>query len=117
MESLVSGEHGATALIAGLIIVLVLHLLMKMAEFIFELFNKKNEVTQKNIDNLITSLSMNIEALHRLEERMRSVETKLAEISKLKGEFTRLRLALKILAGDSWSNIRKSIAEDEFPND
>ncbi len=113
---MLDSKNGVSGMLAGLILILALHLLVKLGEFVFELFKKKNELTEKNIDNLISALSMNTESLHRLEERMRSVETQLTEASKLKIDIRMLFAAIKSVAGERWPDIRKSIAEDDFPS-
>lgn len=114
MEALVSGEHGVTTLLAGLVIILSLHLCLKLGEFIFELIKKKSELTEKNIDNMVNALALNIEALHKLEARMSSIETTLKDFSRFKVDVRRLFIAIKELSGENWDAIRKTIMDDDF---
>ncbi len=105
-----------SGLLAGLIIILALHLIVKVAEFIVDVLKKKNELTEKNIAHLISALSLNTEAVHALEVRMRKVEDQITEASKIKIDIRRLFLAIKVLAGDQWTDLKKSITEDDFHN-
>lgn len=115
MEKVLDGEHGVSGLLAGLIVVLCLHLLTKLGHFIWEFFNKKQEVTEDAIKNLTSVLSANTAATHSLEERLRVIDDELKELSKFKIDVRLLISAIKELAGDKWPDIRKIIIEDKFP--
>src|ERR1044072_2299250 len=116
MDSVIDGQHGATTLIAGLVIVLALQVILKVGEFIFKSVEKKEdlkETTMQNlkvsIDNLCTQLATNIEATHRLEERMRAVEGGVSEVANMKTNVRKAFSALKFLAGDEWPQIKKEV--------
>lgn len=115
MEKLIDEGHGTTVLIAGLIIVLSLHLIAKLAHFIWEFNNSKHEVTEDSIKNLSSALASNISAIHSLEERMRGFEKNIEEFHKFKVDLRLLIHAIKELSGDRWVEIRKIIIEDKFP--
>lgn len=119
MEHLIDGQSGPTSLIAGLVIVLAIQVILKVGEFIFRLFEKKEELKEAtiqnlkiSIDNLCTNLAMNIEATHRLEERMRTVEGGVTEVANMKTNVRKAFAALKFLAGDEWPQIKKEVLEE-----
>ncbi len=121
MESLIDSKNGVTVLLAGLIIMLALHLFLKLGEFIFKVFEKKEELKEStmvnlkvSIDHLSTALATNIQATHILEDRMRSVEGGLSEFSKVKTNVRQAFAALKFLAGEDWPKIKKEIIEDNL---
>lgn len=121
MESLIDSQHGPTVLIACLVIVLALHFFLKLGQFAFKVFEKKEELKEttinnlrNSIDNLTTAIATNIEATHRLEERMRSVEGGVSEFTKVKTNVRQAFAALKFLAGDDWPRIKKEIIEDQL---
>lgn len=111
MEQLV-GEHGLAGLLAGILVVLALHVVVKTGHFIFDLFKKKHEITDKHIESLIAALSQNVEAIHRLDDRIRLIETSLRDFDKFKLDMRRSFQALKFLSGDKWGEIRRMFMED-----
>lgn len=115
MEDIVGKGHGLDGLLAGLIIVLCLHLVTKLAHFIWELNKKKQEVTEDAINNLSEKVGSLMHSLITVEERMRALDTKLDELNKFKLDIRQLISAIKELAGDRWQDIRKIIIEDKFP--
>lgn len=116
MEKLVEGGHGVTALLAGLVIILCLHLIAKLAHFVWEFNQKKHDVTEGSIKNLTSVLAANTSAIIKLEERMRVIENHVQEFNKFKVDLRLLIQAIKELAGDKWPDIRRIILDDKFPD-
>lgn len=114
MEHLLDSEHGPIALIASLVVILALHLAMKAGKIVFEIVKKKTELTDKNIENLVTALALNTQALHRVEQRIASLEMELSSISILRLEVSRAIAAIKILSGEKWGAILESIKTDDL---
>lgn len=114
-KALIEGGGGVSTLLAGLLIVFSLHLVAKLAHWIWDYNNNKHDVTEEAIDNLTKALATNLSAIHSLEERMRSTENQFQEFNKFKIDLRLLIQAIKELAGDRWQDIRKIIMEDKFP--
>ncbi len=115
MEKLIEGEHGLTVLLAGLVIVLCLHLIAKIGHFIWEFNQKKHQLTEETIKSLTTMIASNTSAIHSLEERLRHIEKQLESLDKFKIDIRGLIEAIKYLSGDKWPDIRRIIIEDKFP--
>lgn len=113
METLVNVDHGATTLLAGLVILLALHFIKKVAEWTFDNFKKKQELTDRHIEHLISAISLNTEALHRVEHRLSELEKELSSVSRLRLEVSRIFAAVKILGGDRWGTIWESIVKKD----
>lgn len=118
MEKLIETQ-GIYGLLSGIIVISALHLIAKLGSFVFDLLKKKNEVTEKtlenlkiSIDNLCTALATNVSAVHSLEERMRSAEQELRRLDEFKIDIRRLFGAIKEISGDNWPEIKKTIMED-----
>lgn len=91
-----------------------LHLITKVGEFVFGIVKSKNDITEKSIENLTNFISGNTEALHRLEERMRSVETELKGFDSTKLNVRKLFAAVKAVAGADWPLVKQAIIDDEI---
>lgn len=106
-------EGGVPALLASIVIILALHLLTRVAEFLWGFVKKKSELSEQSINRLATSLEANTKAVEKLDLRIREAEETIAEIPKFKQDLRRLFTAVKHIAGEEWVEIRKSILEDE----
>lgn len=118
MEHLIDSQHGATVLLAGLIIVLALHLLLKLGEFVFELFKSKESLKEKRVDHLISMVSSNTADIAGIKDQMEAIK-KLASAfeehsKKTEVSTRRIVAALKKITGKEWPEIRKHILEDEI---
>ena len=89
MDNLLDAHYGLPAIC----VLLVLQLLFKVGEFLWEVIKKKDEVSEKSISELTAS------------------------IQKLSLDLRRVFAAVKILAGDDWKHIRKSIMDEEIPHE
>lgn len=102
MEGL--NAHG----IEGLILVLGLHLIVKVGEFAYKLFQKKSAAMEKNVEAMSRTLK-------GLEVRQMAVERDLNTILKFRNDFNKLFSALKFLAGDKWPEIHEKLKHDHLP--
>lgn len=102
MEDLFSLKYG----IAGVCILLTLQSLMKMAEFLWGLREKKDSVSEAAIKELTLAMEANTKEIHLLK-------TAVGELPKFKKDVRRFYTAIKTLAGDEWPDIRKELLEDE----
>lgn len=111
MESLLDSHHGATSLLAGLIILLCLHLLMQVGRFLFEILKKKNESYERQIEGLLSALKSNSDTFQKFEHRIAAIERDLNEVLKFKVDFRRLFSAVKFIAGDKWPEAKKAMKD------
>jgi len=86
MEKFFGTEYG----LVGVCVVLTLHLLWRVALFVYE-FKKKVDDTDKN-------------ETHEL----------VVEVKKMRRDLRRFYSAIRILAGDEWPKIRQEIMQDDF---
>lgn len=111
MEGLIDTQHGTSALLAGIVVVLCLHLLAKIGEFLFEMFKKKEETTEKNLERLTEALKANTELVQKLDSRITAIERDLNEVLKFRIDFRRLFSAVKFIAGDQWPEAKKAMKD------
>lgn len=111
MESLLDGQHGATTLLAGLIVVLCFHLLIAIGKFLFELARKKSEVADRQNQELAAALTRCTETMQRLDSRITAIERDLNEVLKFKIDFRKLFSAVKYIAGDKWPEAREAMKD------
>ncbi len=114
MEGFLDSQHGVAVLLSSLVIILCLNFIVRVGEFLFKLLKKKDESNDKNMAEFIKTLSNNTHALNHLSSRTDSLEKVLKEVVKYKRDIRKLFTAIKAIAGDEWSEIRKSIIEDDF---
>lgn len=110
---LLNTENGVPTLLAGIVIILCLHLVMNIVKFLWGFLKKKNELSEKSIERLTISLEANTKAVEKLDHRIAEAEQTIAEIPKFKTDLRRLFLAVKRIAGDDWKQIYKEIQDDE----
>lgn len=111
MESLFESQHG----VAAIVIMLGLHLLAKVGEFLFELFKKKEDGSEKQISKLDLALTQNTQAVRELRIQVQLLERELMEVHKFKADSQKLFSAIKIMAGKQWPRVRKAMEEDALP--
>ena len=110
---LLNPDGGVATLLAGIIIILALQLIAKLGEFAWGFVKKKSELSEQSINRLSSSLEANTKAVEKLEYRIVEAEQTISEIPKLKQDLRRLFTAVKRIAGDEWTDIRKDILDDE----
>lgn len=103
MDHLVTSEHGITVLLAGLVVVLCLHLVMKI----------RGE-DGKKMDHLSKSMEENTKAIYSLNEQFKYFNQRIADsdVSGIRTErdLVRLKAAVRALAGEKkWTDIQKKI--------
>ncbi len=111
MGALLDGQHGATTLLAGLIVVLCFHLLIVIGKFLFELARKKNESAERQNQELAAALKSCTETMTRLDSRITAIERDLNEVLKFKIDFRKLFAAVKFIAGDKWAEAREAMKD------
>lgn len=114
MENLVNSQHSLETILASLCVVITLHLVAKVGQLLWSIFKKKDETNDKAMIRVIETLGANTQALNHLAARTDSMEKVLKEVVKYKKDIRKLFTAIKVMAGDEWSEIRKSIIEDDF---
>lgn len=107
-------EHGLPTLLASIVIVLSLHFLLRLGEFIWKQYEKRGQLSETSIRDLTNALNKNTAEMDRLACRIEKVEQHLVDIPKLKLDLRRLFSAVKIISGDEWQNVRKKIMEEEL---
>ena len=100
MESLLYPQHGVSALIAGLIVMIGLHLFVKLLEMGLQIFQKKSETTDQTKVDVI-----------RLDYQMKTVQDKLDEVLRLKKDVNKVFSAIRFLAGDKWHEVKKEMED------
>lgn len=107
LENLFNGDHSLTAVMAGLVITLALHLILRV-----------RDIDSKRVEKLTEALDKNTNAISSLSGDMKHFKEKLLEnevfIKKQKTDQRRLFATVKELAGDRWRDIQKKIIEDEI---
>lgn len=114
LVDLLDTKHGIPTLLATIAVVLCLHLILKVGEFVFDILKKKNEISEQSVSNLTTALGVATKAVDKLECRIAEVEKDLSEIPKFKLDLRRLFSAVKFVAGDEWPKVRKHIMDEDF---
>ena len=103
MEGIVTTNNGVTVMLAGLIVILCLHLVMKIVSLALDAYKKKSETTDL--------LAINVK---ELSTRLSALERDMNEILKFRHDFRRLFTAVKALSGDKWPEIRKAVLQDDL---
>lgn len=88
------GQHGSLAALVSLI-------LLKMGEWVFNYYKKKNELTETTLKALRADLERNTNNLIATQH----------EIKKLRTDMRHAFFALKELAGKAWPDIADKIEE------
>lgn len=115
MEQLLSPEHGVSALLAGIAILLAIHVARGF-------FDKKEKLTdqainelKKSVDRLRTVLAGNIETTIRLEEQMKGAIADREELQQLKEHLKKTFIAVRLVAGDKWPKIKAQVFDEDIP--
>lgn len=105
LETILKSDSGVPALLGAICVLMTLHLFTRLGTFLWEMLKQKSAVSEQSIQRLI-------EAVNRLEDRVREADVLLRSIPKISRDLKQAFMAIKILAGDNWSHIRDEIAED-----
>jgi hypothetical protein len=107
-------ESGSVAgLLAAITVMIGLNLVVEIGKTLWRIREKRDAVTESGIDKLSKAVDLNTAASQQLENRIKTLELTLTDISKIKIDLRRLYMAVKIMSGDSWETIRKKIMDDE----
>jgi hypothetical protein len=119
IENLIDTQHGLPTLLAGIIILLSLHLFAKIGEFIFGLLKKEKKTDHLQINEISLALSRNTEAIRELKGELRiqigQFEREMAGLRKDKADRAHLLSGIKILAGPRWAKVRKAMEDNTLP--
>lgn len=110
MEKLFSLEYG----IGGICVLLTLTVLLKVAEFIWSVREKKESLSEQAVTDLTKAVQANTVATQFLEHRLQTLESSVNEVPKLKTDLRRFYSAIKEIAGDRWGKIREEIMKDDL---
>jgi hypothetical protein len=110
MEDLFSLKYG----IGGICVLLTLMVLVRVAEFVYSLHEKRESLSENAITELTKAVQENTFAVKMLDARIATVETSMSELPKLKNDLRRSFCAVKEIAGDDWPRIRDVIMKDGY---
>lgn len=96
-------------------VILALHLIAKLVEFLFSIFRKKSEVVDQSISQIDLALTANTRAMNELRIQMQLLEREMAVVHKLSGNVQELFTGIRYLSGPDWSEVRKAMKEDVSP--
>lgn len=95
MEKLFTLEYG----IGGVCVLLTIQVLVRVAEFVMKARAKKEEVSEKTVEELV--------------QAVRDLKATVADLPKFKTDIRRFYAAIKHVSGDRWPAIRDEIMKDE----
>lgn len=93
-------KQGAGILLLVLVVIGILQILLKVGEFIFQIFKKDRLADKETINRLTASVD-------KLEQTMEKV----MPLMRLPRDVRRVYRAIKILAGDRWPEISEEIVK------
>lgn len=93
--------------IAGICVLLTLHILVRVAIFAFEMQKKKQSASEKAVEDLTAAVLASTKTIEHLQ-------ASIAELPKIKTDIRRFYIAVKFIAGDDWPKIRKEIMEEDL---
>jgi uncharacterized membrane protein affecting hemolysin expression len=99
--------------LSAIVVVLCLHLVVKIGQFLWAFKEKKDAVTESGIEELSKAVRECTSTIAALESRIRDIESVSNSIDKLRVDVRRAYLAIRLMAGDKWGDIRKIIMEEE----
>lgn len=111
MEELIDTKHGSTVLLAILVALFAIHLIWK----VYEEKDKKTEKSLKEYEDKLARftnlLSSYVHTAIELNDKLKSVDGKLAEIIEFNDKIER---AIRHLAGDDWEDLKKKIDDEDL---
>lgn len=109
MEEILKDGGGLSAIV----VVLCLHLVVKIGQFLWAFKEKKDAVTESGIEELSKAVRECTSTITKLECRIREIEQVSLNLDKMKVDIRRAYLAIRLVTGDKWGDIRKIIMEEE----
>lgn len=106
MEELINTKNGIAGLIASLVVIVALHLVWRVFEFIWGLLKKKQGATEKTLKDLVTAVELNTKELKEIKRDM-------GDLPKLRLDLRRSFRAIKFMSGDKWSKVRSAMMGNE----
>lgn len=100
------------ALLISIVVFLCASFIRSIVEFLWKIQKKKESASESAIKELTDVVKKNTQATEHLDQRLCDVEGTFSELPKLKQDMRKFYLAVKLLSGDKWAQIRKDI-EDE----
>lgn len=100
--------------ISGLCVLLTIMVLMRVAEFVWKLYEKKESLSESAVINLSRVVQENTIALQMLDLRLKNIEASISELPKIKNDLRRFFSAVKEIAGERWPEIRDELMKDGF---
>jgi hypothetical protein len=113
MMNLIDNDHGIVTFLATITFTLIINSGIGLFKFVWNLFQKKGELSEKSITDLTVALQNNTQSVKQLEHRIVEAEKMISELPKLKNDLRRLFIAMKIVSGEKWADIYKIIKEEE----
>jgi hypothetical protein len=114
MDGLIDTQHGPVVLLASLLIMFCIHIVISVGKLLFEIFKKKEEKSDRNLNEVSLALQQNTNAVRELRIQLGILEREISEIQKYKLNVNRLFAAVKIMAGPKWQDIKKEIVDDDI---
>ncbi len=116
MEGLVDSQHGSSTLLAGIAVMLCLHFVFKVGEFLWNMLKKKSELSDLSVEKLTTAINHGTNAIEKLEHELISLKKDMAQIPRFKHDLRRAFMAIRIISGEKWPKIREELMDIEFPD-
>jgi hypothetical protein len=104
--------HGVPALLASLCVITTLQLLTRVGEFLWKMKEKKDQLSEAGVQKLTNTVDANTKAIEKLETTFSTLAETLSKVPKHDVDLKRLFSAVKIVAGDRWTKIRKEIMDE-----
>lgn len=110
MEKAFTLEYG----VGGLCVLITLGILVKVAEILLRVREKKESFSDSSLAELTKALQANTTAMQFFDLRLKAIEVSTSEMPKLKTDIRRFYSAMKEIAGERWPAIRDEIMKDAF---
>lgn len=114
ISELLNSQQSIPALLGCICVMLTFHFLVRVGEIAAKTFRNNTELTEKSINALTTEIRKNTSAMEKLERRIVDTEKTLSKLPVLELKLGRLFTAVKMLAGDDWTKIRREILSDDI---
>lgn len=105
-------KDGISGAIVSLCVLLALHLVVKVGEFLWKMKEKRDSVSDATVDKLTIAVDKMTYSLETLQVRCGTLEKSISDIDKIKTDLRRAFTAVRLLAGEDWTKIRKELDED-----
>ncbi len=99
--------------VIALVVLVALHLVVRVGQFLWTFKEKKDAITESGIEELSKAVRACTATIEKLECRIKSVEVMITDVNKIKVDLRRAYVAIRLITGDRWTQIRKIIMEEE----